>query len=132
MSALQQTLDAIETRLAKKLKRAETAYIKQHTQKISQNCGHYDREVSDGLVVCKMQCIGENEAAASTCWAEKAAWCTKFKLKRSVQQLRLRFKQLSKEELRLRWPSINELYWTQELLKEQIQKETPVNKEPNS
>lgn len=113
--------ERIQQRLLRKVDRAESAFVRQHTAKITQHCKHKGRQLSLGIFVCRIGCCGENEFNAAQCWDEKAAACPEFTLKKSVSDLKHQFQSMDEEELRVRWPSVGELMWVKKQIEELIQ-----------
>lgn len=122
-SMTEELLKLIEDRLKKKLNKAREAYVKERARKATVNCQHSGRALSDGVRVCKLACMGENEAAARQCWNEKATWCPEF-TRKSDEALREEFKQFSEAEIRIRWPSVGELLWMKKQAENLIQVNT--------
>jgi hypothetical protein len=107
---------AVEERLEKKRRRAEDAFVREGTEKTTVNCRHHGaaiaaRGMRDQLFECRLRCQGGDEFTAASCHHEKARGCSDFALIRQPEALRRRFRELSEEELALRWPSLGELAW---------------------
>jgi hypothetical protein len=108
---LEHLIQLTTERLAKKTRRAEDAYVRQHTAPFTLNCRHRGPALGDRIHACKLQCQGANEQEAGTCHDRKAAACAEFTPRLSSQQLHDEFRHIPPEELSLRWPAIGELRW---------------------
>jgi hypothetical protein len=112
-------LQEVERRLARRLARAESAYVRQARVRKTTNCRHHGSPVGDRVHGCRLHCLGANETEAGLCYPSKATVCPFFVPERSVAALREEFRRLSEDELRLRWPSLGELQWMRVLLQSQ-------------
>lgn len=122
---IQDFLRAVQTRLNRKLRKAEDAFVTRHFVKEPENCLNGGRVLTDTTCVCKIHAWGNNEAEAHQCWREKAALCPKFEPRFSEAKLRAKFRSL--KDIDLRNPSINELRWVVETLQAYINKEAAEN-----
>jgi len=123
-------LEKVKKRLDRKLKKAEGAYVQQFTEKITQNCEHSGRRLSQHTQACKLKCQGADEETAMQCWDEKARGCSLFKLKKTPVELRQKFRSLPEKDIALRWPSLGSLMWVKHQIEERLKEEQ--NKEENS
>ncbi len=112
LDPLRQLLQRIEIRLRRKRRRAEDATVEAARLPVPNNCCHRGSPLGvDGLWVCRIRCLGSNEAEAGLCHAAKARICPGFTPHRTDTQLREYFRSLPEEVVRVRWPSIGELEW---------------------
>lgn len=113
-------LAQIQERLRRKIRQAEEGYLNHHTVKVTLNCVHKGRNLSDKISVCKIQAMGEYEgderAGAHCCWNEKASVCPLFQLRQNVEEIRRDFRRMSAEEKAVRWPSLGELLRIEKLV----------------
>jgi hypothetical protein len=115
-------LRVLQDRLDKKLHKAEQAYVRQKTQQCTLNCIHKGRNLTPAVSHCNISAMGNSEQEATQCWDEKSLKCPVFKLKKTAEQLKLEFRQISQSEISLRWPAIGELYWIKSKLEEFLSK----------
>lgn len=115
---LEQLESEIEDRLRKKLKRAESAYIKARMQKETINCKHRGPQLAERIHVCKIGCCGVDGNTSGQCWNQKAQACDEFQHAVSSAGVRDEFRSLPEEEIALRWPQLGELLWALRRIKE--------------
>jgi hypothetical protein len=108
---LPQLIDLVAQRLDRKTKTAEDGFVRSNTCKCTNNCKFAGRHLGDGIRACKAQAIGENEQEASLCHDRKSVLCSMFVPRLTPEQLRAKFRQMSDEELAVRYPSIGTLMW---------------------
>jgi hypothetical protein len=108
---LPQLIDLVTQRLDRKMKTAEDGFVRSNTCKCTNNCKFAGRHLGDGIRACKAQAIGENEQEASLCHDRKSVTCSLFVPRLAPEQLRAKFRQMSDEELAVRYPSIGTLMW---------------------
>ncbi len=107
----EQLLALIDLRIRRKAQKAEDAFVNEHTARRTQNCRHRGPRLGDKLHGCRLQCSGANEQHAGTCHDAKAQCCPEFTPRTPPADLREQFRTMPEEELALRWPSLNELFW---------------------
>jgi hypothetical protein len=106
---LQELRKWVKRRLSRKAKQAERAFISEFTVKSTTNCINQGIRLGDGIWHCKINAMGLHEQGASQCWNNKARVCPLFELLRDVETLRRDFRNMSPNELSIRWPSLGEL-----------------------
>ena len=112
-------LGRVETRLKRKIENAEDAFIRSSMVRRTENCRHSGKQINDKISICTIQCVGKHEGEASICYNDKASGCEEFNFRESVEKVKKDFRALSEAELKLRWPSIGELFWVRrEILRE--------------
>jgi hypothetical protein len=114
----------VEQRLERKLKKAESAFVREKTSTKAENCFYGGRLLTGNIRNCKLKCQGASEFCALQCWDEKARDCNSFRLKIPAEKIREQFRSFLKEEVSIRWPSIGELSWVLEQIKLLELKET--------
>lgn len=127
---LEHLIQLTTERLVKKTRRAEDAYVRQHTAPLTLNCRHRGPALGDRIHACKLQCQGANEQEAATCHDRKAATCAEFTPRLSSQQLRDEFRNIPPEELSLRWPAIGELRWLLAQMQAHVNRQPAENATP--
>lgn len=125
---LNQIFEIVESRLQRKLRKAESAFVREKTSQKTENCGNAGRLLTGQLRACRLKCQGTNEFTAIQCWNEKALGCKLFKLANSSEVLREKFKSFSREEISIRWPSVGELMFVVDQIK-MIQQKNEEKKE---
>jgi hypothetical protein len=115
---LERLLAVVERRLDEKYRKAENAYVAEKFLKVTTNCRYGGERLDGTLHVCRLRCIGTNEFAAATCHPEKARNCGDFEPEKTEAQVRAEFRALP--DLRLRWPSLNELFWIREQIRQAL------------
>lgn len=108
---LPQLIDLVTQRLERKTKKAEDGFVRANTCKCTNNCRFAGRHLGDGIRACKAQAIGENEQEASLCHDRKSILCSMFVPRLTPEQARSKFRQMSNEELSVRYPTIGTLMW---------------------
>lgn len=106
---LQELKEWVKRRLTRKAKQAERAYVSEFTVKSTTNCLNHGIQLGEGTWHCKINAMGLHEQGASQCWHNKARVCPVFELLRDVERLRRDFREMSPNELSIRWPSLGEL-----------------------
>lgn len=118
----------VEEKLRKKLKRAESAYIKARTQKETINCVNRGPQLAERIHVCKIGCCGTDGNTAGQCWNQKAQSCDEFRLAMSSEAIRQEFRDMDQGEIALRWPQLGELLWVVKKIRELRRKQRPDSK----
>ena len=108
---LPQLIDLVTQRLDRKTQTAEDGFVRANTCKCTNNCKFAGRQLGDGIRACKAHACGENEQEASTCHDRKSVTCSLFVPRLTPEQVRSKFRQMSDEELAVRYPSIGTLMW---------------------
>jgi hypothetical protein len=109
-------LGVVRSRLDRKFRKAEQAFIAERTLKKTDNCHNRGRHLDSHISHCKINAMGGHESGASQCWDEKARLCPYFELRQSVSKTKDDFRSMEITELSIRWPSLGELIRIEHLI----------------
>lgn len=105
---LRELREKLIERARHKKRRAEQAFIKQTQAKLTENCRHAGKRITQGQCVCRVVAMGLNEKDAMSCHDAKAGICGLFEAKQSVDEAKQVFREMDTSELAVRWPSLGE------------------------
>ncbi len=102
-------LDVLTDAVDHETRKAEDAFVRAHTAKVTNNCKHAGQAIGDALRACTVRACGTSEVESGCCYDRKAVICSLFVPSVPPEAARRLFRSQTERELIAAWPTLGKL-----------------------